>query len=757
MTWQKLEKVDPYGHWWWPKSAIHARIEDNDPLKTKLMEQEFRSANVDLFEQLLTFPEKTADGRMESLKFRAEAASQLFQGGSWVAQPVFMMNQAFPKPDPGDPVKWMTRDFVASLPDDLSCDTLLVGIIDTGVPLHHSRTRMGDTLEKTRIVASWQQAADWQLKKQPFAPFGQMLVQNEINRLLEENRASSGAIEEDSFNRAAGLVDPQNILGHRDLDFRASHGAHVLDLAGGMDPFADPDSADKVRFLVVNLPPQFLHGLAGNFLQYYASFALQWMHDVAAALWKKNKANKPSPCKSLQNIARDVSTGLAETFGKDGKERKKEAFDLAVNLSFGMNAGPKDGNMPFEILFDKLALREPGERAPKRLLNLTMPAGNDNLRRKTARLDLTPDTFSELSWRTLPGDQTSNFLEIWTNPVPHSAQLNGDCLEADQPADTMSSFHPSDFELKLTQPDGTQIALRPASLVRNQFHDLPDVAQYEEGFGRVFAQIIDREAGGGRKYRRLRFIVALRPSINDYFLPEEDQRPSAPAGVWSIAIRCDRSVSLDVNIQSDQARFIHSVTSQPAYLDDINYRRFDAQGRLKDSFDYDQLTHATDYLELGEGPVLRVGTVNAMAANRKAVTVGGYRGTDGKPTDYSATGYLNPDYEGELRRAEMAMPTDDGVAHVGVLGAGASDGSCVPFMGTSMASALATRMLVDAWLCEEDRPKHRLFRARWFRRRAEDFEVCLPNGYAKVAHAKAGAGRTAYPAGYLKGRAPRRS
>mmetsp|Transcript_5193 Transcript_5193/g.8205 ORF Transcript_5193/g.8205 Transcript_5193/m.8205 type:complete len:402 (-) Transcript_5193:2-1207(-) len=400
MSWKELEEeIDPYGHWWWPKAAT--RRLDNS-FSTKFMEQEFQSANVDLFEALsfsdLSIEELNTGLGRKRLARRFEAAQSLFGGGKWVAMPNSMLN-----PDGADPAEWIGEDLLDAICleegydpcENLPEETLLVGIIDTGVPLHHSRTRMGEDRDKTRILASWQQSADWCVKKQAYMPFGRVAARDEIEGLLAAYNTEHGGIDEDGFNRAAGLVEPSNILGHRDLDFRASHGAHVLDLAGGMDPDGNPYYLKNVRFVVVNLPPQFLHGLAGNFLQYYASFALQWMHDLSEALWQRKFG------------------------GTNG------SFPLAVNLSFGMNAGPKDGNMPFEILLDYLArpdLPRPGFQIPDpkkadsldlaqsgtdvspatpiKMLNVTMPAGNDNLSRKTAHLALRKGVFSQLAWRT---------------------------------------------------------------------------------------------------------------------------------------------------------------------------------------------------------------------------------------------------------------------------------------------------------------------------------------------------------------------
>ena len=758
--WSDLCGFDPYGHFWWPSDARGSPGTEG----TLFAGDVFKSANVDLIKFLLG-DEKPVAGGSGSVSTLREFWEAVFGRGDWVAMPERIMNRDWKVSFRGD--GWLPVEFIEALPSDLPEDTIIVGVIDTGVPLHHHRTMMRTKAGlKTRILGSWQQSASVDRRLgydyRYLLPFGDALTASDIDRLIDTHAMSGSArLDEDAFKRDANLVDPNHVLGHRNLDFRASHGAHVLDLLAGMDPFdTEAGLLKRVRFIVVNLPPQFLYGTAGNFLQFYASFALQWIADVAQALWDKNKHRygRPSP---------DAS----EETSRNPEHVRDYHYPIAVNLAFGMQAGPKDGNLPFEFLAreiirgrrfragrlgidteyvdqdaldnecretaDDLKQRGPVKKIP--FVRLSMPVGNSNLDRHSARMELKRGVSQELEWQILPQDQTSNFVEIWSDPVPN---VDGDKLSADE------------FRIHLVLPCGAKFETGVPEDGKYLAIGVPHGSY--DGFAHVYCQVFNFERKKPNfAWKRIRFLIALRPTLNIY--DPCDRRPTAPAGLWRIGITSRvRSIALDLNVQSDQSRLVHSGTGLSSYFDHPSYRLFDEMGRLKDSFAYDPITGDTSYLEVGEGPVRRVGTLNAMSSTPYATTIAGYRQTDGKPADYSATGYLDPDRVRELRRANVAFPTDDGAAHGGVIGAGSSDGSTALFRGTSMGSALSTRRLIDA-LIDRQHPIYGNsgFGRAWFGRQAEVFETRRPDAYGPTAHAKTGRGRLPYPEGYRRERIDR--
>lgn len=90
---------------------------------------------------------------------------------------------------------------------------------------------------------------------------------------------------------------------------------------------------------------------------------------------------------------------------KKDRELQFAGFPLAINLSFGMQAGPKDGALPFETQFEGLVrgrITGGGVDPNPPIRRLSMPAGNGDLMRGTARLELERDRIAWLDWRIKP-------------------------------------------------------------------------------------------------------------------------------------------------------------------------------------------------------------------------------------------------------------------------------------------------------------------------------------------------------------------
>jgi subtilisin family serine protease len=268
------------------------------------------------------------------------------------------------------PTEWDETEYVSAFQDtDVADDTVLVGIIDTGISLGHRNFR--DEHGKSRILYAWQQGSNfdapvrnWRYLNFPTRraqlPFGREIVGVEIDRAFEKHSAGdlTGWLDEDQFNEDVFLVDRTNPTGQRDLDHRAAHGTHILDLAAGFVPRAQNTKAmAQQKIIAVNLPAQHAHGTAGNFLPHLARSALSRIVFIADALW------------------------LAKNPKSDGKDGVK-GYPLVVNFSYGMQAGPKDGRSKFaKDLQDVLQKRYGGCNSEIRLV---MPAGNENLNQGAA-------------------------------------------------------------------------------------------------------------------------------------------------------------------------------------------------------------------------------------------------------------------------------------------------------------------------------------------------------------------------------------
>ncbi len=549
-------------------------------------------------------------------------------------------------------------------------DTVIIGVVDTGIPLSHRRFRTPDG--GTRFLAAWQQTAAWGTKKQKYLPFGRELYQSEIDGLLAEFGADlDGPIDEDAFNRAADLVEPNELFGLRDLEHSASHGAHVLDLAAGVDPTSPASKSDALldcRIIAVNLPPMYIHGSAGNFLTIFAELAVERILRVADAIWEVQHGDT------------------------------KGGFPVVINFSFGKQAGPKNGNTVWEQAIQEM-IAERQQRAPTMIV---MPAGNQNLARGNARKMLgkkgqtwppggkKADSLSpelEVPWRIQPNDQTANFLEVWFKSLG-----SDDREEAD----------PLDFKLFVTPPGEAELEV--PSLNAGQYSDLGAIA-------RVYSYCPPGET-------RPHFIIAVNPTdtlSNDV--------TTGPAGLWTVRViySGDDPQEATICIQSDQAGISNSLYGMGSYFDHENYRAFLESGRIRDS--YDECGSREPWSEYG--PVQRKGTQNALATWKDAISISGYRLSDAKPVTFSST------FDGNRQRLvgkatpTVSYPTDISPSHYGLLAAGSKEGSIIAFQGTSMASALATRDLArvladrstnlpydqktaEAWLRKSWRPYRRI-------------------------------------------------
>ncbi|MEO1607232.1 MAG: hypothetical protein AAFU34_18105 [Pseudomonadota bacterium] len=574
---------------------------------------------------------------------------------------------------------WDPRDIVGEMPTDLEDGTPLVGIVDTGISLSHMRFRKSAT--ETRFLASWQQSATWGDLSQPYLPFGEEVYQRTINAALGRHQIdASGAIREEEFYRELKLVEPLAPFGQRDLDFSGAHGTHVLDLASGYDLGEKTgDNGPLPRIIGVNLPSRALHGSAGNFLAFWAAYAVERITVVARA------AHLANPGKT---------------------------FPLYINFSYSMNAGPKNGMHPLESYL-KQVIDTSNKTTGKTVM--VMPTGNGNLDRTHARiymghgkitrsykqLDLAKEI--TIPWRLAPADQTSNFVELWAYGVPQTDDARSRAIPPRQP-------HPSHFTLFVTPPGHTE-PLRVPALSSGQHADLGR-------FARVYcpAQIcepIGKGPQGLLGQRRVNFVICTTPTHIQGTLPDPANGPQeAPAGIWKIKVVYSGTQPINAGfyVQSDQPAFPQSRIGRPSYFDHERYSlyrgdRYTTVDAIQDFRRRDMATYkpTPGRSQGGQneepwdlfGPVQRKGTNNALSSWSGVVAIGGYRVSDGRPADYS--GSLNFHIRTDTGQHEITglFPTDDGAAHPGLLAAGARDGSTAAFQGTSMATALACRTLVE--------------------------------------------------------------
>lgn len=562
----------------------------------------------------------------------------------------------------------------------LGDDGAVTGVIDLGVPLGQQRTRLADE-QRTRILAAWQQSASRAglgKEDQVYLPFGQEQLAPEINTLIQQH-TSAGGFDEEGFNRASGVEDYARPLGQRELGLRVSHGAHILDCAAGMDATASAGhaaAAARTRIIAVNLPARELVGHAAEHLEFFAVFALLRIATLADAIWEANK--------------------------RHGQASGGAGYAIVVNLSFGKQAGARDG---MDLIADVLTKMNAARKlVGYRPIFLSMPAGNENLERGNARVMLRSGATTQFDWRIQPEDQSANFLEIWAD-------------------DTQEAITPQALEIEVETPNGKYTAAFSEGSV-GQARSLLDDS------GNAIARLYAISRGDGSQ--RTAYILATR-----WTLLYGSAQGVAPAGLWRARLRNKGAQPLQIvaSTQTDQTEKPYSVTNQRSYFDHDDYDRFSAAGRAIDSYSY-PLDGTPPVPEDSSNLVRRHGTLNAIGRGTHTLLAAGYREADGRMANYSSTGLAGG--KGVQSQPTVALPSRTSAGHYGQIAASSRDGGGAALEGTSVSAAILTRRFSDFLLSQQALDPDQAIAAFQQIAAAEDAAADFPGC---VASAKAGQGR----------------
>ncbi len=642
--WKKFEGAFPYVDWWGKlgRAFVNDSEESLDP--EELGNQIARSFLV---------PEQSplAKGCKSSKHCRYD---------TFVPIPNFAKNGGF-KDHIETGAGWLPDP---DLLPEIADDTVIVGVIDTGIPLGHNRFRLADG--SSRILAAWQMLAPWSGPdglEQEYLPFGREFYQCGLDVLLRRHSGGNlrGWLDENSFNTATGVVNMKHMLGHREAAGRYSHGAHVLDAAAGVDPFdpgEDVDFLERVKIIAVNIPSSTTFGASGTFLDQFMIYAIQRISDLADAIWQKNHPDA---------VAGD-----------------RRGYPVVMNVSFGKQAGSKTTVDKFPATLRNFKDgREHAERDRLEPVYFVMPAGNDNLDRCNAYLEPKGRSTMTLDWRILPDDRSSNYVEIWTR-------------------ENFAGSNP--LEIAVIPPGGDEVNFPPSRGKDGHVRILKD------GSAGIYLQSMEDPSVAD--FKKFRYVVCIAPTVQS-----ESDNALARAGVWKIVVRnrLRSQVQCVVSVQTDQKILPGGGINLRSYFDDEGYRKYTDEGRLVESYSYPD-SRATNMDVQANTPVRRHGTMNSSAAHEYVARVGGYRASDGKPASYSSTGRgpvredrrddgtnLGSSKAGGRALAPTAsLPTDDGPAHFGILSAGAANGSVIAMQGTSFASSQATRLVVKSVLKDPD-------------------------------------------------------
>lgn len=550
-------------------------------------------------------------------------------------------------------------------------DAVITAIVDEGIALGNPRFR--DATGRSRVLAAWQQGASFASEQGDYLPFGNEIYQAEIDKLLGDHSLGGdlrAPLDDARFNRAARICEPLARHGECSTARHATHGTSALDLAAGFDAWAvDADHLARRPLITVSLPHRKSIGMAGTYLEFFAIHAVMRIVAMADALWKV-------------------------WYGDEG------GFPIVLNMSYGQQSGPKDGNSPFERQIWKLQQGRPAQ-AP---LEVVMPVGNDNLMRCHARRNLKVKTSNEMweNWRIQPDDQSSNFAEIWS-------------AARRQPKERHT------LRIKVTSPFGEEMS--PWRGRHGQYQEIG-------GGGRIYCQRIAYVAD--KTTYRYRYVICVPPTAGE---------GAGPAGIWKLRVNDPRKKGeVYMQVQVDQSPEPGSMVSRRSYFDNPRYKTHLPNGRLRDSYAYpliDPKNPGTSNQENFSvaGHVQRKGTINSIAVLPSIVSVGSFRESDGRPCDFSATSYWGKRAPAKVDpRMTLAMPGDASAMRLGLRAAGTRAGSSLRVRGTSFSTALATRRIVDAMIAGTKMPDGA---ADWLRHQAARSEARMdPAHESKRGHGR---------------------
>ncbi len=281
----------------------------------------------------------------------------------------FTFGPPLPASSVAQPAKRIIRPQQPQSYEATTAKTVIIGIIDDGIPFAHQRFRKSNSM--TRVESVWVQDGIYDGGLSGFK-YGREIRKSIIDNLLATCRQGD-LIDEDEIYRRLHVAD-FTMNGRKSLAWRASHGAHVMDIACGWDP----DQAPDWRIICVQLPTATTADSSGASLTPFAVDAVKYIRDKAQEI--------AGPCKSLP---------------------------IVINFSYGLLAGPHDGTHEIELAIDEI-LHNHNSKEGNKPMRVVIPSGNSHLARAHATIAFQSASDEvALPLRVLPDDHTPSFVEIW--------------------------------------------------------------------------------------------------------------------------------------------------------------------------------------------------------------------------------------------------------------------------------------------------------------------------------------------------------
>lgn len=491
----------------------------------------------------------------------------------------------------------------------------VLGVIDDGLAVAHNDFR--DARGRTRVASLWCQ--DGQGSPGPMG-YGREVVAAEIDQAMAAC-VSGGMVDESQVYSRLGLSAlgrrwPGGVTPFHGLDLADHHGTAVAALAAGPRTLrsrsdranGDPPTWDRATDAGANA----------------SIVAVQLPHATVADT-------------SGGTLSAHVWDGLVYILSRCGPEAQ-----IAVNISFGVHAGPHNGLSVLERAMDQLCLLYQDR------LRIVLAAGNSYQSRTHANMTLASGQSETLNWIVHPDDHTESYLEVW--------------LESGQ----------SSVEVVLTPPGGdSSPALTPDG-----------GCVWIDSAGRTLCAVLYVDAANGPGSGAC-ILVALAPTAS----LEDPSAALAPSGTWKLKLTQKGSdqVTLDAYVQRDDVIAGTHTGGRQSCFEDARY-------------DPESLEDRTDNPSL----IRRCGNFNSIATGKQTISVAGTRigEADQRWARYSprpdAACEARPRREGVTVTPTTSAPSDNSAALEGVLCPGTRSGGFTRLRGTSAAAPQVTRAVLDA-------------------------------------------------------------
>ncbi|MCZ8259526.1 MAG: hypothetical protein O9333_05295 [Beijerinckiaceae bacterium] len=505
---------------------------------------------------------------------------------------------------------------------------VLTGIIDHGFPVASpvfSRRAGTPSGWATRVRALWVQDG------KPVAPHPGHGLANPAGFDYGAALSGEGIVrhlarvdgDEDRFYASAGLFRSQD----RDsywTQLSASHGAHVSGLA--LEAVSPLDGTEPV--VAVHLPKTTVDDSSGAALSGHAFDAMRFI------LAEAEDAAHPPPSPLF---VLDEGKPARQASGPGGR-----VPPVVVNMSYGFNAGPHDGEGPLEkALFEMQTLWSRAH--PRSPLVIVLPAGNGYQSQTFAQWDrhaLSHPAKASLAWEIPPDDGSANSVQIWL------------------PRGFRGKAH-----ITLTAPSGQSIRLANR---KGEFAELPGRSGMPAAMVLFCAPHASRPRG--------LFQLVVGPT-------QADAVHRAASGAWQIKVEAKgllRNEAIEAWVQRDDLPVATMRPSRQSRFRHPDYRAFDPPRQPGDG-------------SQENSPVQRPGALNALATGPRTLVIGSCPARRSFPLDVSLySGGGRPEWPNGVDGLAAA---DDSVLLWGCLSSGMRAAGSIRLYGTSMAAAMATRAI----------------------------------------------------------------